>query len=219
MTKVDIEGVREAWLRDMSAEARLWLAHIDRRVQEIVDSSKVEGYPLFEIGELLFNVFSYLNWLARVHLREENYVKGKGMITFLGELTHWPVEACEAFWFCIRNPVMHTGRASAFDDHGRKSSDGWNLAADLHPNLAFDPAEFDPEHFGVAAQDGCFAVADPDTPGRVIFTYFFPGVRRKLEDALNIVVTGIENADHESVRELYKINVKNLAFRVSGVSE
>ena len=222
---MDIDSVREAWLRNMPVEARLWLAHIDKRAQEIVDAYSAQRMPLFEIGELLFNVCSYLNWLAHIHFREDRYVperdhpKGKDIISFLQEVTRWPVGACEAFWFCVRNPVMHTGRSSLFADYGRKSSDGWKMVADLHPNLAFDPAQISPDQFSIGEQDGFFALPDPETPDQAMYWFYFPGIRRKLEDALNAVIAGIENADRQSVLGLDKINMKTLAFRVSGASE
>jgi hypothetical protein len=59
MAKIDVEGVRWPWIRNTTAEANLWLAHIDRRTNEVQDAYSHQRMPLFEIGDLLFNTFSY----------------------------------------------------------------------------------------------------------------------------------------------------------------
>jgi hypothetical protein len=226
MSKVDVEAIREAWLRNMAAEARLWLVHIDKRTQEILDTYAEKRVPLFETGELLFDVFSYLNWLAHVHFREEKYVResdhprGQDIISFLQEVTNWPRDACEAFWYCVRNPVLHTGRTSLFSDYDRKSSGGRKLFADLHPNLTFDPARFQPEEFKpTVEEDGYLALPDPDSPDQLEVWFYFPGIRRKLDEAQTIVLQGIATADDQSVLGLRRINMKTLAFRIAAVSD
>jgi hypothetical protein len=138
------------------------------------------------------------------------------MISFLVKVTSWPIEACEAFWYCVRNPIMHTGRAFLFADHDRKTSSGLKISADLHPNLAFDPTQFQPDEYKPTLdQDGFFALPDIEgRPDRVSFSFYFPGIRRKLEIARDFVLDGIKNADHNSVAGLRKVNMKTLAFRV-----
>lgn len=228
MVKDDIEEIRGVWLRDGDAEAKLWLAHVDRRTQEILGIyANEERIPIFEMGDLLFNVFSYLNWLAHVHYRQDRYVpedshpRGHDMISFLEGVTQWPRDVCAAFWLCVRNPIMHTGRASLFADYQRKASSGHRMYADLHPNLTFDPAQFQPDEFKpTVANDGYTAIAGAfDDERRLDIWFYFPGVRRKLEDARTLVIEGIANADDQSIKGLRKINMKTLAFRVVGVDD
>lgn len=120
MAKLDYEATRAAWLQNASAEARLWLEHIDEKAAQITTRQSQGQLSIFEEGELLFNISALLNWLAHIDLREAKTVseighpKGKDMISWLGNVTSWPPEVCEAFWFCVRNPVMHTGRSFVF---------------------------------------------------------------------------------------------------------
>lgn len=222
MPKPDIEGIRKAWLANSEVEADLWLNHIDRRTKEILDVYDSDRIPVFETGELLFNVFSYLNWLAHVHFREADHVKedkhpkGKDMISFLEAATKWPREACEAFWLWVRNPLMHTGRTSIFSRQERKSSVGNKMFVDIHPNLAFDPLQFQPDEYkpGVE-QDGFFALPTPEGGGEILVWFYFPSIRRKLDNAKSLVLDGISSASDQSILGLKKINNRTLAFRIS----
>ena len=222
MKKPDIDAIREAWLLNTEAEADLWLSHIDRRTKEILDMNASDRVAVFETGELLFNVFSYLNWLAHIHFREAHHVKedkhpnNKDMISFLQSATKWPREACEAFWFIIRNPLMHTGRTSLFAKHERKSSVGNTLFADVHPDLTFDPRRFQPDEYKPGVEDDGFIALPPDdSDTEVVVWFYFPGIRRKLQDAKEFVLDGIRTADDQSILGLRKINTKTLAFRIS----
>ena len=113
---------------------------------------------------------------------------------------------------------MHTGRTSIFADHDRKSIAARKIYADVHPNLMFDPQEFQPEEFKpTIEQDGYFANESLFKPGGIEVSFYFPGIRRKLDEALSIVLTDIEIAfRHNSLMGLVKVNMKTLAFRVSG---
>lgn len=133
---------------------------------------------------------------------------------FLMAVTTWPLEACEAFWFCLRNPVMHTGRTSVFAQRNRKSTARRKLFADLHPDLTFDPLVFQTEEFKpTKSEDGLNAIEWD--PGELTVSFHFAGLRRKLDDALTFVLADIEAADHDSVLGLRRVNMKTMAFRVS----
>lgn len=137
------------------------------------------------------------------------------MITWLGTATQWPLEPCEAFWFCLRNPVMHTGRTSIFADHDRKSVKRRKIFADMHPNLDFDPLRFQPDAFKpTPEQDGYLEIPSFEHAGAIEISFYFPGVRRKLDRAQTIVLEGIEEASHNSLMGLRKVNARTLAFRV-----
>ena len=160
-------------------------------------------------------MFSYLNWLAHIDLRNSKYVDESKMIEWLQRVTLWPREVAEAFWWCLRNPTMHLGRTFFFSDYDRKSTSKLKLFADLHPNLQFDPLAFQPDEFKpTPPEDGHFAVIDPLDERKLDVHFFFPGVRRKLDDALGSTLRGIEEADKNSLTSLAKLNRKLLPFRV-----
>lgn len=227
MSKTTIAEIRDVWVRNTDAEAGVWLAHIDRRTQEILDIyADGDRVPMFETGELLFSVFSYLNWLAHIHFREERHVKeyrhdkGKDMVSFLETTTGWDRDVCAAFWLCIRNPIMHTGRSSSFADYERKATFGAKMFADVHSNLAFDPLQFQPDEYKPSVEeDGYFALPHPMDHKSIVISFYFPGIRRKLDTARQIVVEGIASADDESVLGLSRINRKTLAFRISAAKQ
>ena len=206
---------RDAWLKHAHAEGTLWLAHIDSKCDVIVKAQQEQRWLIFEQAELLFNVFSFLNWLAHIDLREPRRVSEKHMVEWIQTVTTWPAEVAEAFWFCLRNPLMHTGRASIFTDHDRKSTSRLKLFADLHPDLQFDPLRFQPPEFKpTESEDGAMAIGGFDDPTQLQVNFYFPGVRRKLESALTAVMDRIRTADDASTRKLSKVNMNLLPFRV-----
>jgi hypothetical protein len=209
---------RDAWLKHAHAEGTLWLAHIDSKCDVITKAQQDRRGWMFEQGELLFNVFSYLNWLAHVDLREPRHVSEKRMVSWIQTVTTWPSEVAEAFWYCLRNPLMHTGRTSIFTDHDRKSTSRLKLFADLHPNLEFDPLKFQPPEFKPSeSEDGAMAIIWPSDPTHLQVNFYFPGVRRKLESALKSVMDRIGVADDASITKLSKVNMNLLPFRVVAI--
>lgn len=81
--------------------------------------------------------------------------------------------------------------------------------------MAFQPAEFKPtEH-----EDGFFATLNPFEKSQLDVNFYFPGVRRKLEVAIHIVIENIKTADKNSLAALSAVNRKLLAFRVVGSDE
>lgn len=241
-TAIDLVECRRGWLSNTEAEGRAWLAHIDRHAQRIHQLQEAVGQamqhneagsvapsddvhmPTFETGDLLFNVFAFANWLAHIRYREDKHVKDPEMLAWLVEFTSWPFEACEAFWYCVRNPVMHTGRSFIFHDHDRKSAarDQGSIVTgkifgDLHPDLTFDPLRFQPAEFKpTPSEDGFNHMPTFDKQGEFRFSFYFAGVRRKLDNALEIVLDDIRGAGAASMRRLIKVNMKIMAFRVAG---
>lgn len=222
MTKqgIDFEQVRKNWLKNVDTESRIWLIHIDKRADEIRDIYSANRFPVHEPPELLFNIFAYLNWLAHVdmrtpaHIKESNHPEGRDMISWLGFSTDWPLEVCEAFWFCLRNPTMHTGRTSIFTDHDRKSQSKLKLYADLIPNLDLDPMEYQEKHNRPTNEtDGWMAVRDPMNPDHLEVSFFFMGLRRKLDAVRDKVYHGIEQASEDELAKLIRLNMKAFPFR------
>jgi hypothetical protein len=219
MKKINYEGVREGWLKHGGAEAELWLHHIDAKKDAVLDLQKKSRAPIFEQAELLFNIFSFTNWLAHIDLRNAKHIKEQDMVDWLQKVTTWPLEVVEAFWYCLRNPLMHTGRTFFFSDYDRKSASRLKLYADMHPNLDFDPKRFQPEAFKPGeAEDGWFAVRNPDDESKLEVTFYLPGVRRKLGVILKAAMEGIRVANNDSLAALSKVNRKLLAFRVVGAN-
>jgi hypothetical protein len=217
MKAINHEEIREAWLRHAGAEAELWLHHIDTKRDSILDFEKEGRFNIFERAELLFNIFSFTNWLAHIDLRNAKYVEEQAMVDWLKKATSWPLEVAEALWLCLRNPLMHTGRTSIFSNYDRKSTSRLKLNADVHPDLNFDPKMFQPEEFKpTAAEDGWLAVGHPDDQSKLEVTFYLPGIRRKLDVMLKSTMEGIEKAPIDSLAKLSKVNRRLLGFRVVG---
>ncbi len=216
MNKLDYESIRKHWVNNATAEASLWLNHIDNKKKTITDSYKIDRVLFFEQGELLFNVFSYLNWLAHIDLRKPKHISEKEMVEWLRRTTTWPTEAVEAFWYCLRNPIMHIGRTFLFSDHDRKTLSKLKLFADLQADLNFDPLRFQPEEFKPTSdQDGWMATFDPEDDKKLDVIFYFPGIRRKLDLVLGSVIKNISEADNNSLESLSKVNRKLLPFRIT----
>ncbi len=217
MKRINYDEVREAWIKHGNAEGKLWLSHIDDKGVTILNIWARKKAPLFEQAELLFNIFSYLNWLAHIDLREYRYVSEKDMVTWLQDMTHWPPEVVETFWFCLRNPIMHTGRTSLFSDYERGSTNKLKLFGVLHPDLTFDPKGFQSvEYKPNDSQDGWLNNNLSDDPKKIEVTFYLPGIRRKLDKILDATMQNIARADNNSISSLEKVNRKILAFRIIG---
>jgi hypothetical protein len=55
------------------------LSHIDQKASLIKQTLKEHRVPICEQAERLFNICSYLNWLAHIDLREEyHYIRESG---------------------------------------------------------------------------------------------------------------------------------------------
>lgn len=217
MKKLNYEEIRTEWLKNSAAEAKLWLHHVDEKKGIILDLQQKKRVPLFEQAELLFHIFSYLNWLAHIDLRNAKHISEAKMVFWLQKTTSWPEEVAEAFWYCLRNPLMHTGRTFIFSDYDRKSTFRLKLFADLHPDLNFDPKSFQPQEYKPSEQeDGWIAVCDAEDERKLDVTFYFAGVNRKMEVALAEVINNIKVADNDSLASLAKVNHKLLAFRIVG---
>jgi hypothetical protein len=215
MKKINYDEVRKAWLRHAEAEAKLWLQHLDVKRDSVISLQAANQLYMFEQAELLFHVFSFVNWMAHIDLRNSKTISEAEMVSWVQQATSWPVEIAEAFWYCLRNPVMHTGRTFIFSNYDRKSTSKLQLFADLHPNLTFDPKEFQPERYKpTEIEDGWLAVLDPEDQRHLMVTFYFPGVRRKLAAILGATMSGIVTCDNNALASLQKLNRKLLTFRV-----
>lgn len=235
--QIDYEGAREAWLSCTEAEGRLWLEHIDAHTASIIARQTEiaeqlngippevisRGWPTFQVGDLLYNCFAFANWLAHIRLRKHKPVTESENIAWLAEFSSWPYEVCEALWYCIRNPIMHTGRSSSFHEYDRKSerrTDGsvitGRLYADIHPELRFDPMTFQPDWCKPTNQNDGFTIMPSFfKEGGHVVSFYFPGLRRKLSDALELVLADLRTCSHADLRKLVKVNGTILMFRIS----
>lgn len=217
---IDFEAVRTNWLNNIAAESRLWLSHIDKRADEIRELYSDNKFPTFEQPELLFHIFAFLNWLAHIdfrtpdHIQETNHPKHKDMISWLSGVTGWPLDVCEAFWFCLRNPTMHTGRTSIFSDYRRKSHHKFKLYADLIPQIDTDPLEYQPDEYKPTNEtDGWMAVTDPMDLNKLEVSFFYKGLRRKLDQVSQEVYSGVEKASSAELQKLIHLNLTSFGFR------
>lgn len=236
--EIDFEEARQAWLSCTQAEGHLWLEHIDSHANRIVTrQSEIHQLlngtavapagrevPTLQMGDLLYNCFAFANWLAHIRLRKHKPVTEAENIAWIAEFSTWPYEVCEALWYCIRNPIMHTGRSSSFHEYDRKSvrrHDGsvisGRLYADLHPDLRFDPLRFQPDEFKPTRRnDGYMVMPSFFKEGGHVFNFYFPGLRRKLDDALALVLADLRACSHNDLRKLAKVNATILMFRITG---
>ncbi len=211
------EKFRKEFLKSMKAEAKLRLNHIHEKKETNINLQKQSRIPYLEEAELLFNMFVFFNWLAHIDLRKEGDVGGEPMRNWLTKITTWPPYISDAFWSCLRNPTMHLGRTSIFTNHN-KDSKPVKLYAGLHPDLNFDPMKFQPKNMKPKkTDDGWMAVTGlHSNPNELDVTFYFAGLERKLNGALNEVIEGIETADKTSLEMLYKMNTNTLpSFFVS----
>lgn len=209
MKYLDKEGIKETWVKSTRSEGRMRLAHMEKK-KELIQQLYGEGrVPTLEEAEMLFHVFTFINWLAHIDLKKDHSIDEKTLLKWVEEVMDWPDYVVVAFWYCIRNPIMHQGRTSPFSDFERKSPDGkYKLYAGFHPNMKSDPQVF---------EEGFSALLNPIEEGKLDVTFFYAGVHRKLEQMLSQVVSNIKDLDESKVSTLYKINRKLLPLYYSSV--
>jgi hypothetical protein len=65
-------------------------------------------YFQLERSALWLSLYSHVNWLT--HFKFLKHVKVDALIPkWLEDVFGWPQEHAEAFWYCGRNPIAHTG--------------------------------------------------------------------------------------------------------------
>ncbi|KKP87227.1 MAG: hypothetical protein UR89_C0004G0016 [Candidatus Roizmanbacteria bacterium GW2011_GWA2_35_8] len=221
MEKINHREIRQAWIKSTKSESEYRLYHIEKRKKEIIDLHKQNQIPILETAELLFNIFTLLNLLAHIDLRNDKYIKEKDIISWLEQITLWPLEVVEAFWYCLRNPNMHTGRNSIHSDYDRKSSikkyKKYTLHADFLQDLNFDPKLFQPDKFKpTEREDGYLSSVDPAGSNVLNVFFYYPGLIRKLHIAVNTTIKNIQNANNISLSKLKKVNKKILPLYYVG---
>lgn len=154
MTKLpkefDPEGARTAWLHHGLGELDLWLLYMDQKLTRIRDDAEQGRRHLLEQAELVFIYSAFFNRLAQISKKDpENLDIATRLVPWLAGKTGWPENTAKAFWYCIRNPIIHVGRAWEGADYGEISNDGAVLKAGFRPNVLDEkPATEMPEPHG-----------------------------------------------------------------------
>jgi len=204
---VDYEHARVLWLRHGMAEVDLWCRHIAAKVREIIAIQQTgEQHPVIQQSEAIFDICAVLNRLVHIACRQAEPINGTDLTRWLSREAGWPLYVAKAFWYCVRNPTMHLGRAWMFADHDRKH-EGMRLFADVASHWAVRGMEGFPDTGpgwwairGSGLGDGAEAL------DAVRVTFYMPGVLLTLGTLRNSVIEGLRAATDDDLKDLVAVN-------------
>ena len=219
MGGVDYEAVRMAWLSDGMSEPDVWCRHLAAKVRGIIELQRnSDRIALIEQSEAIFGICAVINRLAHIALRTEKRINSSTLTAWLSETSGWPQYVAEAFWSCIRNPTMHSGRSWSFADHRRRYREvdlfagihpDWSMTGYIPPALpeslrAADPyLGFDRDwHSRSGAGGGDLKASAPTS---VTVTFYVPGVLLTLAGLRNSVLEGLRTATERDLRKLQPV--------------
>lgn len=193
------EAVREAWLRDGLGELDFWLQHIDEKTERLREEEGQGRIRYLEQAELVFIYSAFFNRLAQISKKTpDNLPIDTRLVPWLAKKTNWPEEVAKSFWYCIRNPTVHVGRAWIMADYGQ-SHDGVPLKAGFRSTVLNNSKEEIPKPNGT----GWYKVHW----GNEITIYFdYSGLREIAEKVLNEVKDEVRKMSPEELHKLRKVN-------------
>jgi len=116
---------RDGWIQHGLGEVHIWLDHAEEKADFIDQERALGRFHYIETAELVFVISATINRLAQIALRTEKNIGLKEKLTpWIASQTGWPLPVANAFWFCVRNPVMHMGTTSSFAAYGEKTDAG-----------------------------------------------------------------------------------------------
>lgn len=116
---------RQAWIQHGLGEVHMWLDHAEEKADFIARERGLGRFRYIEAAELVFVVSATINRLAQIALRTEGHIGTKQKLTpWLASQTGWPPPVANAFWSCVRNPVMHMGMTWGFAAYGEETNAG-----------------------------------------------------------------------------------------------
>lgn len=197
------EKAREAWLRNGLGELQFWLDHIDEKTERLKDEERHGRFRYLEHAELVFIYSAFLNRLAQISKRTpDNLDIDTRLVPWLSKQTGWPEEVAKAFWYCVRNPTVHTGRAWIMADYGLKL-DGVPLKAGFRPSMLDGRSSTDmPPPNGI----GWYMIDWRGACDEIVINFDFMGLRAIAEQVLEKVKQEVCNM---SAEQLYKLRTVN----------
>lgn len=206
------EEARDAWLRNGLGELNFWLQYIDEKSERLKEEERQGRFPYLEHAELVFIYSAFLNRLAQISKKTpENLDIDTRLVPWLAKKAGWPENVARAFWYCIRNPVIHVGRTWAMADYGLKL-DGVTLKAGFRPSMLDNkPATDMPKPNGT----GWFMIDWRGAADEITINFDFSGLRKVAEKVLNEVRDEVRNMSPEQLYKLRKVNERIPFFYVA----
>lgn len=200
------EEARAAWLRHGLGELKFWLQHIDEKTAHLVAEQRAGRIRYIEQAELIFDYCALINRLAQIDLHTEGHIKLESLVAWLSSSTGWPLHVADSFWYCVRNPTLHVGRAWSMADYGRKY-DGATVFAGLHPDMSTDHGT-----------DG-WLEWPKFSDDEVRIEFYLPGVRTIVDKLIESVAERLRTATEADLRKSSRLNERIPFFYVSDEAE
>lgn len=210
-TDPTIEEKREAWLRHGLGEIPSWLVHIDEKTEYIIAEQRAGRIRFIDQAELIFDYCAVINRLAQVGKNTaENLAIDTRLVPWLANMTDWPEDVAKAFWYCIRNPTLHTGRTSVFADYGITYEDtGLVLKAGIHADLSYSPSATSEDmpsdgHWGRGL--GWMQTDNRPMEDEILIMFDLPGLRKIVEQILERIREQVRGMSGDELKKLSAVN-------------
>jgi len=168
---------------------------------------RVRHYQL-KRSAVWMSLYSHINWLAHFKFLKTEKVDSY-IPTWLATTFGWPSETAEAFWYCGRNPIAHTGSQNLPYSKNIKG-------AKRYIQLSFDnPTDWSMQGAFMALPESAAKRPAGTLPIQQT-TFFYRPTEQLLEKLMDDVALSISTLDHADLLKLQKVMMSFNFFKDDG---